>query len=1812
MSVSEPSISVNEDVAAVKQEVVEDNGVLIESLKKERDFEVENELLRSELDTVRAHNEALEDNNLDLRAQLAAKSQTEKDLQEQLKVLSQFAINNGSSHQKQVDLQRMYDQMCYKDGRIVELNNIITDKERQIMDLQEMCREQNQVAEAKNRAVQIVNKRLKDLDNRKFSDASTETDLASAIRKEKSTVKREISPGRAVPQLRLYGSNHSPPPIDPSEEQSSFTTETATNVEEAADADREWSSSPTPSGRKYRKKVTFDLRAASVPTLRTPQPGQEPVDQETLLDDRESLAQAVVDLSAENDQLRKTIAEMEKNQAGQGVGDVKIAALEEEAELARKDGRNQAIKARAAATARLKALETELRELKINTSKEIDSLKASNEVLKSSREWALMENSKLLEQISKLKQKLSDLHGELDASNAATNVIRQRLEAEERRYQGLTEELRNANAANQQLVDEKSYLVNEIERLNDDLNQQADVISSMEGDLIVYEAHVAILRESLSMTKKEEQQLIKSKAFAAKLSALEQEKAVISKRNNDEKIRTKALNTKIRELEKERDSLVESIMYTQGLLQQYEDSKGSGRRTMSNSIDGSECGEPKRLRKIDEDLKNTERNLKERGIDEDYAINNETDGLGRGLGQENLDNSVHEDVSPEMYQKMVPEFARATVTPMVPIPIKFQSNSAFQPISSQLSRETLNSSTTDLESRIQRLKNENEAEKEQRRRLEQEIGNLKISQSEVAQLLKEAIENVLQHLRENGHTALAENLNAEVRNYLHHGDLRQVASEVRRFIDEVLKTLVDGNIGASRSKESNEISRHIKTAVDVTYEDLKHQQNAEDDGEDGGKQEERSLKDQKERKIGVETPISQNFNSLEEEVVYLRDSKLRLQQRLNEADKKALEMIIEREELQNQVQHLQAHNVQLSAELEALQHALRHEQALKAELDGLVEQLRSDNDRLRIEADLSRNCLEDLRASANWTGHSELNSQPIRQLPDPQLFHIADTTAQEALNVHRIIEEQALPQGVREEIQEEFGGLQQGQAENRVFDDFQERNEVEDGGLRQGEDQKDQFLDENPAENDAEGWEEHDDDLEVEKISEKQPEPLEEVAEKLERPTTPVDDKMEAVEEGEGQEIDEDDAWNEEWSPREKNVDFKYEYLEEQPLRRASECASDVCDVNIVNEVECSDRIFREQENEEIACRLDQMETEIVEGVVENVLNDEKEKQEEKEWDKEHEEGNLEEENALGVEKKQIEDDQGLEGHVEDTEAQRSEEKKDEDKKIDGEVNKDADPLPEQYSPPNLIKSILEEAVPIGGPGADDVIERMEQELREEEDNGFVEGEEYRIEKEKDDELLERYSATNLDSIFGPPAVQIAGPGMKNVIEESREVLEETKKENDKIEEQREEERDGKKDLEEIIEEGPEKEDLREAEHVEHDEHEVLSILEQKGDLVLKNEPEEVSEKKLESIVVEEKPEESPRKSPVLEQKDQQAVDRALAQGDPQSLEFLREMAETSLHVAEYLQVQYQLMKEGKLPIVHVPKIERTSRQSSVESLRKSFSESPATVKGETSGYQGLKLKNKENEGVIKEKEEIAPIKEIPEKSGNEESKDEWSWEEEPKPAKPTKSTSLKAKESKIEPKKSEESRRGKEKEVEKELEVPKEQKKVAEKAKEEVREVEESKKEAKEVPKKPKAAKKLVLGKPKFKVQTEEDEARITAVLPTNFEDSIDIRPHQIQEIEDTATARSGLTENTQDSEWKWGNEEEIELEEPSQAAQSTQKSDEWGWGEEEEASEMTVKNVEVKKTENKPKQSTDWAWNEDSTEATTNDDDDGAWEDW
>jgi hypothetical protein len=105
--------------------------------------------------------------------------------------------------------------------------------------------------------------------------------------------------------------NGSPPPADPIDDISSYTTEP---YPDEMDFDRELSASPSTSRqiRKHRKSVTFDLNAARKANMT---PDANKIKQELINDSddiqAQNLAQAVVDLSSENDQLRRTIAEME-------------------------------------------------------------------------------------------------------------------------------------------------------------------------------------------------------------------------------------------------------------------------------------------------------------------------------------------------------------------------------------------------------------------------------------------------------------------------------------------------------------------------------------------------------------------------------------------------------------------------------------------------------------------------------------------------------------------------------------------------------------------------------------------------------------------------------------------------------------------------------------------------------------------------------------------------------------------------------------------------------------------------------------------------------------------------------------------------------------------------------------------------------------------------------------------------------------------------------------------------------------------------------------------------------------------------------------------------------------------------------------------------------------------------------------------------------------------------------------------------------------------------------------------------------------
>jgi chromosome segregation ATPase len=500
-----------------------------------------------------------EDENIELRAQIAVFKDGEKEYKQQLETLSSLIISHGS-HQKSVDLQRMYDQLLYKDGRIVELNNTILEKERQIMDLQEICREQGQVAAAKKEAVQIVNRRLQEIDARDKKDASTETDIAFVERR--GSKKRVNSPGRAIPQLRLSTGNGSPPPLDPAEDHSSFTTETATYD----DPDREWSPSPSTAAslalnrlsKKYRKKVTFDLNPSGTKKdrIKRENPSPDPLKVPMQGIDGE-IAQQIIDLTTENDELRKLIAEIER--APLPEQQLKIEQLEEELENVRRNGKNQVLRARATAQAKIKELEGRIFELQASQARDVDSLNATNEALKASRDFILDENAILLEKIEKLQEKDSDLRSELEGANELAIGYRRELDHEVRKSEELRQKLKDANASIQYAIDEKQLAYGEVEKLKEAIFAQDELIQVLEGDLIVYETRVGLLQDSLGATKIEELQNVRAKAVSAKVNALEVEKQDIMKKRNDEKLLIKGLHIKIKCLEEERAELLKRI-----------------------------------------------------------------------------------------------------------------------------------------------------------------------------------------------------------------------------------------------------------------------------------------------------------------------------------------------------------------------------------------------------------------------------------------------------------------------------------------------------------------------------------------------------------------------------------------------------------------------------------------------------------------------------------------------------------------------------------------------------------------------------------------------------------------------------------------------------------------------------------------------------------------------------------------------------------------------------------------------------------------------------------------------------------------------------------------------------------------------------------------------------------------------------------------------------------------------------------------------------------------------------------------------------
>ncbi|KAK0395519.1 hypothetical protein QR680_001322 [Steinernema hermaphroditum] len=523
-----------QEVLQSKDEEIQKLQTLLSAAPSVSHLQAERESL---LNKVRDYSLEIEKLNAVIDADKSNATQKENELSTKIKELEkQLAQHSGKSSG---DLDRVLSQIVYKDNRILELNNTILDKERQILDLQEMCHEQGQVAQAKSQAMQIVQQKIIAFESRKMCDAATETDTSLLPRAQKPT--RATSPGRAVAQIK-FGVRTSPPPLDPSEDLSSFTTE-QNGVEET---EEEPGTSKSYRSKKSRKKVTFDLppsAASSTFNLHS--------------DNTPNAMQIVADLTAENDQLRRVISDMENIEFEKYK--TQISKLESDIHSAKHEGRNQVLKARAAAQGRIKDLEERIATMQQEHVDESERLQVRIEQLTDDREWALLEKARLQDEVDTCKMRLHDLHEKCRDNEEIVFELNHRLAQEAQFSERLADDVQEAQFTANQLLEQKQMILDDVERLKEALFAQDELIGVLESDITIYEEHIGILRESLGASKKENYQIIKSKAFETKLRALEKEKDQMDKRNNDERLRTKALNKKVKTLQTENDMLREKL-----------------------------------------------------------------------------------------------------------------------------------------------------------------------------------------------------------------------------------------------------------------------------------------------------------------------------------------------------------------------------------------------------------------------------------------------------------------------------------------------------------------------------------------------------------------------------------------------------------------------------------------------------------------------------------------------------------------------------------------------------------------------------------------------------------------------------------------------------------------------------------------------------------------------------------------------------------------------------------------------------------------------------------------------------------------------------------------------------------------------------------------------------------------------------------------------------------------------------------------------------------------------------------------------------
>uniref|UniRef100_A0A0K0D958 Uncharacterized protein n=1 Tax=Angiostrongylus cantonensis TaxID=6313 RepID=A0A0K0D958_ANGCA len=182
-----------------------------------------------------------------------------------------------------------------------------------------------------------------------------------------------------------------------------------------------------------------------------------------------------------------------------------------------REGKTQALKARVVAQARIKELEDQMAKMSEQHTEQVERLNTEIESLRSTREWEIEQNAQLRDQLNETKLAVYKVSEIVDVCSRPLHTDRYAIIA------------------------------------------QDQLIEILEADIIIYEEHIGILRESLGASKIDHRSLLRSKAFETKLKALEKEKEQINRRCKEDRLRTKALDNKCRVLEQENEKLMAKL-----------------------------------------------------------------------------------------------------------------------------------------------------------------------------------------------------------------------------------------------------------------------------------------------------------------------------------------------------------------------------------------------------------------------------------------------------------------------------------------------------------------------------------------------------------------------------------------------------------------------------------------------------------------------------------------------------------------------------------------------------------------------------------------------------------------------------------------------------------------------------------------------------------------------------------------------------------------------------------------------------------------------------------------------------------------------------------------------------------------------------------------------------------------------------------------------------------------------------------------------------------------------------------------------------